>query len=97
MSQAPDVSFERTVRQFAEWHAVPEHERSEAPSWWWGPAFEARGLSQTMPDDWSSSLGLPAGSIIAAGAATILASFAGQTSLPWVGDFPRRMKYADPA
>jgi hypothetical protein len=97
MHQTASVAFERIVREFAEWRAVPEDERSPAPAWWWGPAFEARGLRLPMPADWCSSLELPDGATVAAGAEVLLGSLAGQTSLPWASDFPRRVKYSDPS
>ena len=97
MHQTANVALERVVHEFAEWRGVPEDERSPAPAWWWGPAFEARELQQPMPAAWCSSLELPDGSSIAAGADVLLASLAGQTSLPWAGDFPRRPKSAGPS
>lgn len=90
MDQAANLSFERAVHEFVRWRTVPEQERSSAPAWWWGPAFESRGLQQPMPAEWSAGLGLPDGSSMAAGAEVLLASFAGQTSLPWPDDFPRK-------
>jgi hypothetical protein len=95
MLQAANVAFERIVGEFAEWRAVAEDERSPAPAWWWGPAFEARDLLQPMPAAWCSSLELPDGSTIAAGASVLLVSLAGQTSLPWASDFPHRAKYTN--
>ena len=49
MSQAANVQFERAVREFVRWREVPEPERSPAPAWWWGPAFEVLGMQQPMP------------------------------------------------
>ena len=40
MHQSAKFQFERTAREFAQWRAVPEDERSPAPAWWWQPAFE---------------------------------------------------------
>ena len=97
MHQAANVTLERIMREFAEWRAVPEDERSPAPAWWWGPAFEARGLQQAMPAEWCSSLELPDGSPVAAGVDVLLASLAGQTALPWASDFPRKPKWANPS
>jgi hypothetical protein len=88
MSQTANLSFERVVREFAQWRAVAEERRSPAPAWWWGPAFEARGIEQPMPDKWCSSLGLPDGATVASGADMLLKSLGDQTSLPWTGDFP---------
>jgi hypothetical protein len=88
MHQPANLSFERVVHEFARWRAVPERQRSAAPAWWWGPAFEALGLRQPMPATWCASLGLPDGSPIATGAELLLASLGDQTLLPWTGDFP---------
>jgi hypothetical protein len=97
MHPAANVQFERAVREFAEWRAVPKEERSEAPAWWWGPAFELRGAQQQMPADWCASLELPEGASYADGAAVFLKSLADRTALPWHGDFPRQAKHSDPA
>ena len=97
MRQTADLSFERIVHEFARWRAVPEHERSAAPAWWWGPAFEIRGVRQPMPAEWCSSLMLPAGSSFAIGAEVFLHALADQTSLPWTADFPRKLGYANSA
>jgi hypothetical protein len=94
MHLAANVQFERAVREFAIWRAVPEDERSPAPAWWWGPAFEVRNAQQSMPAEWCSSLELPDGSSCAIGAEVFLASLAGQTSLPWPDEFPRRTRHS---
>jgi hypothetical protein len=94
MHRAANVTFERIVREFARWRAVPGPERSQAPAWWWGPAFELRGLHEPMPADWCARLELPAGSTFTDGAKIVLDSLAGQTSLPRPHDFPG--KAADP-
>jgi hypothetical protein len=31
---------ERAAREFAQWRAVPDDERSPAPAWWWQPAID---------------------------------------------------------
>jgi hypothetical protein len=90
MHQATNVQFERAVREFAKWRAVPEEERSPAPAWWWGPAIDVLGVQQPMPAEWCADLELPDGASFADGAGVFINSFAGQTSLPWPGDFPRR-------
>jgi hypothetical protein len=97
MHPAANVQFERAVSEFAEWRAVPEQERSPAPAWWWGPAFELRGVRQEMPAEWCASLALPEGARYADGAAVFLKSLADQTALPWPDDFPRRARDPDPA
>ncbi len=96
MHQAAHMALERIVREFAEWRAVAEDERSPAPAWWWGPAFEARNLEQPMPAGWCSILDLPDGSAIAAGANVLLASLAGQSSLASANDFPRKAIQTSP-
>jgi hypothetical protein len=95
MHQAANAQFERAVREFAEWRAVPEKERSPAPAWWWGPALDVLGVRQPMPADWCAGLELPDGSSFTDGAAVFLNLLAGQTSLPWP-DFPRRAKHSNP-
>jgi hypothetical protein len=95
--QAAKDQFERSLHEFVRWRAVPEEERSPAPAWWWGPAFEVLGLQQAMPTEWCSSLELPDGSPFAAGAQVFLGSLANQTSLPWPDDFPRKPKYSSQA
>jgi hypothetical protein len=91
------VQFERAVREFARWRAVPEPDRSPAPAWWWGPAFELIGVRQPMPADWCARLELPNGSTIADGAQLFLDSLAGQTSLTWPDNFPGHPKHSDQA
>ncbi len=95
MHQAANVQFERTVREYAGWRAVPEDERSSAPAWWWGPAFELRGAPQPMPAQWCTSLELPEGASYAEGAQIFLNCLAEQTSLPWSGNFPRKAPHSD--
>ena len=34
MHPAAKVQFDRVVREFAQWRAVPADERSPAPAWW---------------------------------------------------------------
>jgi hypothetical protein len=97
MHPAANVPFERAVREFARWRAVPEADRSPAPAWWWGPAFELREERQPMPADWCARLELPVGSSLADGAAVLLNSLADQTSLPWPDDFPGKAKPSNPA
>jgi hypothetical protein len=97
MHQAANVPFERTVHEFVRWRAVPEQARSPAPAWWWGPAFEVLGVQQPMPAEWCASLGLPECATYADGAAVFLNSLAGQTSLPWPGDFPGRAAHSNSA
>jgi hypothetical protein len=97
MHQATNAQFERAVREFARWRAVPEPDRSPAPAWWWGPAFEALEVRQPMPAGWCARLELPDGSSIADGAQVFLDSLAGQTWLPWPGNFPGKASHSDPA
>jgi hypothetical protein len=97
MHPAGNVQFERTVREFARWRAVPEQDRSAAPAWWWGPAFELLGVQQPMPADWCARLELPNGSTLGDGAKVLLKYLADQASLPWAGDFPGRVRHPDQA
>jgi hypothetical protein len=95
MHRAAYVQFERAVREFARWRAVPEPDRSPAPAWWWGPAFEVLGVRQPMPADWCARLELPNGSSISDGAQLLLDSLSGQTWLPWPGTFPGKANQPD--
>ena len=95
MHPAANVQFERAVREFARWRAVPEEQRSSAPAWWWGPALEVPGVRQPMPADRCARLELPNGSTLADGAEVFLKSFADQTSLPWPGDFPGHARHSN--
>jgi hypothetical protein len=97
MHPAANVQFERAVREFARWRAVPERERSAAPAWWWGPALEVIDVRQPMPADWCARLELPNGSALADGAEVFLNSLADQTSQPWPGNFPCHATHSDPA
>ena len=88
MHQAANLQFERAMREFVRWRAVPEPARSPAPAWWWGTAFELREAHQLLPDAWCASLELPDGATFADGAKVFLGYLADQTTLPWSGGFP---------
>jgi hypothetical protein len=96
MHQAANLQFERAVREFVRWREVPEHDRSPAPAWWWGPAFEVLGVQRPMPAEWCASLELPDRATYADGAEVFLKSLAGQTLLPWPDGFPGKARHADP-
>jgi hypothetical protein len=97
MHQAANVQFERAVDEFVRWRAVPEEERSPAPAWWWGPAFEVLEIRQPMPADWCARLELPVNAAYADGAGIFLKHLADQTSLTWPSDFPCKAGHSDPA
>ena len=92
MHQAARFQFERTVREYAQWRAVPEEDRSPAPAWWWPPAFEVLKQHEEMGALLCYRLQLPVGSTYAAGAAVLMATLVDQTSLPWPDEFPRKIK-----
>ncbi len=96
MHQASKIQFEQAAREFAQWRAVPETERSPAPAWWWQPAFEVHEQQEQMSPLWCHRLELPLSSTYAAGAAVLMAALADQTSLPWPDEFPRKIvKHGD--
>jgi hypothetical protein len=97
MHQGANVQFERAVDEFVRWRAVPEQERSPAPAWWWGPAFEVLGVQQPMPAAWCASLELPDSATYTDGAEVFLKCLADQTTLPWPDNFPRQAKHSNPA
>ena len=97
MDHAVNLQFERIVAEYARWRAVPERDRSPAPGWWWGPAFEALGVEQPMPVEWCVRLELPDSASYADGAGIFLKSLADQKFLPWPSDFPGRARHPDPA
>jgi hypothetical protein len=94
MHQAAKFQFERAVREFSQWRAVPERDRSPAPAWWWQPAFEVREQQEEMTAVWCQRLELPHSSTYAAGAAVLMAPHADQTSLSWADAFPRKIERA---
>jgi hypothetical protein len=92
MHPTAKFQFERAAREFAQWRAVPESERSPAPAWWWQPAFEVIGQQGEMAPLWCHRLELPIGSTYAAGAAVLIATLADQTFLPRPDEFPIKNK-----
>jgi hypothetical protein len=95
MHPAAKFQFERAVREFSQWRAVPADERSPAPAWWWQPAFEVAGQQEEMPSLSCYRLELPPSSTYAAGAAVLMATLVDQTSLPWPDEFPRKIERAE--
>jgi hypothetical protein len=82
MHPATKFRFERTAREFSQWRAVPEADRSPAPAWWWQPAIDVVALHEEMPPLWCCHLELPIGSTFAAGAEVLMTTLADQTSVP---------------
>ena len=97
MDHAVNLQFERIVDEYAKWRAIPEQDRSPAPGWWWGPAFEALGGDQAMPAECCAKLELPEGTTYADGATIFLRALADQKFLPWPGDFPGKARHSHPA
>jgi hypothetical protein len=96
MHHAANIQFERIVNEYARWRAVHEEDRSPAPGWWWGPAFEALGVDRPMPAECCALLELPDGTY-ADGARIFLKALADQKFLPWPSDFPGRARHSHPA
>jgi hypothetical protein len=92
MHTAAKLQFERTAREYAQWLAVPEEDRSPAPAWWWQPAIDVVAQHEEMAAVLCYRLQLSVGSTYAAGAKVLLGALAGQTSLPWPDEFPRKIK-----
>jgi hypothetical protein len=96
MHPAASLQFERMIDEYARWRAVPEKDRSPAPSWWWGSAMEVHGVNEPMTAQWCATLGLPEHSVFSAGANVIFEAMAGETLVPWPYDFPRKAAPPDP-
>ena len=90
MLEALKIQFERAVKEYASWRAVPDNERSDAPAWWWGTAMDALGQQTAMPTEWCAILGVPAGASFAKGASVLMAPIVRQTRSPWPSEFPRK-------
>jgi hypothetical protein len=97
MHRAAKLQFERAAREFAQWRAVPEDERSPAPAWWWQPAFEVAGKQEDLAPQECRHLELPLSSTYAAGATLPMATLADQMSLPWPDEFPRKANEGAPS
>ena len=97
MHPAAVLQFHRMIDEYASWRAVPEGERSPAPAWWWGPAMQSRTAAEHLPAAWCDELRLPRQATYGAAAHIVLGSFAGQTSVPWPYEFPRKAGNPDPA
>jgi len=95
MHQAAKFEFERAAREYAQWRAVPEAERSPAPGWWWGPAFAVHTEQEEMSAQWCARLELSPSSTYAAGAAVLMNALSDQTTLSWPDEFPRKIGRAD--
>src|SRR4029453_9734832 len=97
MHPAAVLQLERMIGEYNTWRAVPETERSPAPAWWGGPAMELPAPSQPLPTERRAELELPERATYASAADIFLRAFAGQTSVPWPYDFPRKTSIPDPA
>jgi|SRR3954447_8845353 len=97
MHPAARMQFARIAAEYANWRAVAEDERSPAPAWWWGPAMEAVDEPETMSPEFCASLELPGGSSYGAAAGVLMEALAGQTSLPWPDEFPKKRRDASAA
>ena len=58
--------------------------------------MELRASSEPLPAEWCAELGLPDRATYASAADIFLEAFAGQTSVPWPYDFPRKTEIPDP-
>jgi hypothetical protein len=92
MHPAAKFQFERVAREFAQWRAIPEKDRSPAPAWWWQPAFEVANENVEMPALLCQRLELPLSSTYTIAAKILMAMLAEQSSLPWPDEFPRKFK-----
>ncbi|MCC8968288.1 hypothetical protein H8A95_39850, partial [Bradyrhizobium sp. Pear76] len=66
-----------------------------APAWWWGPAFEMRDATESLPSTLSYQLRLPDGASFAEGASVLRRTLAGQDIVPWPYEFSRKVASTD--
>jgi hypothetical protein len=97
MHEAAKLQFERIAKEYANWRAVPDDERSPAPAWWWGPAMEALDQTGAMSPELCTGFDLPAGSSYGTASDVLMNALAEQTSLSWPDEFPRKLRQRDPA
>jgi hypothetical protein len=83
------LNFRRLAHEFAEWQAVPQDERSDAPGWWWGSALAARQSKTTLPQDLGNAFA-DRPLTYSDGAALVLQELRAQQMLAWPLDFPRK-------
>lgn len=95
MHRASQFEFERVVREFAVWRAVPADERAAPAAWWWGPAMALRHHHQPMPAEICDALRLPHGSRFGDAAAMLMALIAEQGVWSRPDEFPRKPKSAN--
>jgi len=95
MHPAAQLQFARIVDEFVRWRAISDTERPPAPAWWWGPAFEVRGIDVKLPWHWCRQLRLSEDATYADGAEGLRRALAGQTVQPWPYDFSRMIDSAD--
>lgn len=94
MPPALSFQFERAVREYAVWRAVPDHERSPAPAWWWATALALRNDPQVLPAEFALPLELAHTATCGDAAQLLLDAFEGQTARPWPNEFPRKYQPA---
>jgi hypothetical protein len=97
MHPARTLQFERAVKEYAQWQAVPAEDRSDAPAWWWSTVIDAIDETATMPAEWCATLRVADGSTYAKGAEVFRNALVGQTYLPHSENFPRKFKAIDAA
>jgi hypothetical protein len=97
MHEAAKLQFDRIGTEYATWRAVAEEDRAPAPAWWWGPAMDALDKTEAMSPELCAKLGLADGSTWGAAAELLMAALAGQTSLSWPDEFPKKLRHADRA
>jgi hypothetical protein len=91
MHPAAKLQFERTAGEFSQWQPVPEEDRSPAPAWWWQPAIDAVSQQEEM-GALVCYIAASGRFDLCRGAGVLMATLSGQTSLPWPGEFPRKIR-----
>ncbi|ABE38597.1 conserved hypothetical protein [Rhodopseudomonas palustris BisB5] len=96
MHPARIFQFERLLKEFSTWRAIPDDDRAPAAAWWWGTAMELRAETESMRPEYCAAFNLPEGACYADAASQLMASIAAQKSLTSVNEFPRRRSSGRP-
>jgi len=91
------ISIRAHFREFAQWRAVPEEDRCPRQHGGGSPRIDVVAQHEEMGALMCYRRQLSVGSTYAAGAAVLMGTLADQTSLPWPGEFSRKIHRLEPS